>query len=53
VDDVARALNLGRATTWALVASGIIPSLKIGKRRLVRWDDLAAYVERLSAEQGK
>ena len=33
--DVGRALNLSRATTYALVNQGIIPSIRFGKRIVV------------------
>jgi excisionase family DNA binding protein len=40
VPDAARALGLGRTTTWALVRAGALPSVRVGKRVLVRRVDL-------------
>ena len=33
--DTARALNLSKATTWKMVHTGQIPSVRLGKRVLV------------------
>lgn len=45
--DAAEMLGIGRTLMKELVASGEIPTVRIGRRRLVRVDDLIAYVERL------
>jgi hypothetical protein len=54
--DVARALGIGMTKTRALVRTernrmGVIESVRIGDRVLVRPDAVRAYVESLSAEQ--
>lgn len=46
VPNVARILSLSPDYVWKLVASGELPSVKIGKRRLVRHRDLIAFSER-------
>ena len=43
--DLARRLGVGRTTAYALLWSGIIPSLKVGRLRKVRREDLEAYIE--------
>lgn len=45
----ARSLSLSRARLYELLATGEIPSLKIGRSRRIRADVLAQYVDRLSA----
>jgi excisionase family DNA binding protein len=47
--DAADALGVGRSTAFALAASGALPSVSIGKRRLVPVAGLREYVRRLSA----
>ena len=42
---VASMLDLSRRTIEELVASGELPSLKIGKRRLVHPDDLREFID--------
>jgi excisionase family DNA binding protein len=36
IDETCRLTGLGRSKVYQLIASGTLPSLKIGKRRLVR-----------------
>ena len=43
------ALGIARTKVWALLATGEIESLKVGRRRLVPADAVSAYVERLRA----
>lgn len=47
--EVADVLNVGRSTAFALVLSGDLRSLKIGRRRLVPEAALAEFLERLGA----
>jgi excisionase family DNA binding protein len=47
VEQAAELLNVGRTTMYGLVASGTIPSVRIGKCRRVAVDALDAYVEGL------
>lgn len=44
VKGVARNTGLSRATIHRVIKRGELPSLKIGRRRLVRADALAAYL---------
>jgi excisionase family DNA binding protein len=44
VEEAARRLGVGRTTMYALLASGEIPSIAIGRLRRVPADALAAYV---------
>ena len=51
VPDVAHALRLGQTAAWHLVHSGQLPSMKIGRRRLIRRVDVAQFLaERVAAE---
>ena len=43
-EDLARELGVGRTTAYALLWSGTIPSLKVGRLRKVRREDLEAYI---------
>lgn len=52
VEEAAESLRLGRTTTYELVMRGEIPSVKIGRRRLVVRSGLSAYVERLTNAKG-
>lgn len=36
VDETCRLTNLGRSTLYQLIGNGTLPTLKIGKRRLLR-----------------
>jgi len=44
-DELARELGVGRTTAYALLWSEAIPSLKVGRLRKVRREDLEAYIE--------
>lgn len=52
IEEAADFLRLGRTTTYELVMRGEIPSVKIGRRRLVVRSGLSSYVERLSNAKG-
>lgn len=41
----AQRLGVGRRTVERLVATGALPSLLVGRRRLVHVDDLARYIQ--------
>jgi excisionase family DNA binding protein len=43
-EDLARELGVGRTTAYALLWSGTIPSMKVGRLRKVRREDLEAYI---------
>ncbi len=52
VEEAAESLRLGRTTTYELVMRGEIPSVKIGRRRLVVRSGLSHYVDRLTNAKG-
>jgi excisionase family DNA binding protein len=43
-DELARELGVGRTTAYSLLWSGAIPSIKVGRLRKVRREDLEAYI---------
>ncbi len=45
--EAAGALAISHGSVKALVASGQLPSLKLGRRRLIRRSDLAAFISNL------
>jgi excisionase family DNA binding protein len=47
VEDAAIALSMGRTSIFALIRSGDIHAVKIGKRRLVAASELEAFALRL------
>ena len=51
VDEAAEPLGVGRTTAWALVRSGDLKSVQIGRLRRVHVDAVAAYAAQLSAKQ--
>jgi excisionase family DNA binding protein len=44
-DELARELGVGRTTAYALLWSGQIPSIKIGRLRKVRREDVQAFID--------
>jgi excisionase family DNA binding protein len=50
-EEAAEELRIGRTRMYALIASGEVISVKVGGSRRVPYDELAAYVKRLVAEQ--
>lgn len=51
VEEAAILLRLGRTQTYELVMRGKVPSIKIGRRRLVVREGLRTYVSTLLEEQ--
>jgi excisionase family DNA binding protein len=51
VEAAAIQLSIGRTTMYALLKTGAIGSVKVGRLRRVPTDALAAYTTRLIAEQ--
>jgi len=49
VDEAAGALRIGRTKIYALMLSGALPYVKIGKRRLVAVSALSSLVDNLQA----
>jgi len=46
VQDVAKYLNLSRTKVYELMNVGLLPYVRLGFARRVRWDDVRALVER-------
>ena len=51
VEDSALLLGIGRTKTFELISTGMLPSVQIGRRRLVRRADLEGFVTSLSSAQ--
>ena len=51
VEQAAEALGIGRTTMFALVKSGQIQSIRIGRLRRVPADAIDTYAQRLATEQ--
>lgn len=51
VEQAAAALSAGRTTVFALIKSGELHSLLIGRLRRIPLDEVEAYTARLTAEQ--
>jgi len=51
VDDAADSLGIRRTKMYELLASGVIPTIRIGRRRLVAVSALEAYVEQRLRER--
>lgn len=47
-----KALGIGRSLGYELMDSGELPSVKIGRRRLIPREDLLAYVAKVTASAG-
>lgn len=52
VEEAGQELGVGRTRMFALIDSGEIESIKIGKSRRVPHDALLSYVRRLRESQG-
>lgn len=50
-EQAAEAIGVGRTTMFALIKSGEIESVRIGRLRRVPLDSIEAYTNRLIAEQ--
>ena len=53
VDETARVLRHGKTATNALLWSGELPSIKIGRRRLVRRADLERFLDAHECRPGE
>ena len=53
VDEAASLLRLGRTRTYQLVMGGLIPSVTIGRRRMVVRSGLEDFVLGLVSDQGR
>ncbi len=52
VDETIRTLRLGRTRVNEVLRSGDLPSYKLGRRRLVRRQDIEEWLERHKAVPG-
>jgi excisionase family DNA binding protein len=52
VSEVAQRLGVGKNYVYSLITAKRIPSVRLGKRRLVPTWVVADYVERIAEEQG-
>ena len=50
-EEAAKELRIGRTRMWDLITHGEVVSVKVGGSRRVPYDELAAYIKRLVAEQ--
>ena len=50
-EEAASMLSVARSTVYVLIASGELPSVKIGKSRRLRVEDIEAFVDRLAGAQ--
>lgn len=48
--EAARALGLGRDTTYGLIRSGQLPSLKVGRRRIIPRAAVEAFLAKASRD---
>ncbi|CAL9396531.1 hypothetical protein SUDANB121_01376 [Nocardiopsis dassonvillei] len=53
IQETARALSLGTTTVKKLIATGQLPSVRIGRRRLVPRSALETYINHLVEEQAQ
>ena len=49
VTDAAQMIGLGKTRTWALIASGQLATVRIGRRTLVKVESLRALVDGIAA----
>lgn len=49
IPEVAEALNVSRSKVYELLAAGELKSVRIDRTRLVRVDDLHAYIQALTS----
>lgn len=50
-EEAARALGIGRTRMYELLRTGEVSSVKLGRSRRVRPEDLEEYVERLVSKE--
>ncbi len=50
VEETAAELRIARRRVFEMIRDGQLPSVKIGKSRRIRRDDLVAYVAKLAQE---
>ncbi len=50
VRDAARAIGISERYAWELIASGELPALRLGRRRLVRVESISKFLAAREAE---
>ena len=50
VDEACAALSIGRSRLYELIASGELPSIKLGRRRLISHASLEAFIATLERD---
>jgi excisionase family DNA binding protein len=50
IAEVGKATSLGRSSVYSLIAAGKLRTVKVGRRTLIRAEDLKAFVDGLGAE---
>ena len=45
VAECAEELRVGRSFLYALVASGVLPSIRMGRRRMIRRSDILKFIQ--------
>jgi excisionase family DNA binding protein len=53
IDEAVRATGLSRSSLYVLIASGELPAIKAGGRRLILRADLHTYFEGLKSAAGR
>lgn len=48
--EAARLAGIGRTRLYSAITAGELPSLKVGARRLIKFSDLEAWLDRHAAE---
>jgi excisionase family DNA binding protein len=49
IEHAAKELGIGRSLLYELIASGRLPSVRVGRRRFIRRNDLLRFVRDLAA----
>ncbi len=50
VQDAAKAIGICRSNLWKIIAADEIATFRVGKRRLIRADELQAFLDRKTAQ---
>lgn len=53
ISDITELLGIGRNTAYKLINSGELPSIRLGRKRLVRLSDINEYINNKFEKQKK
>lgn len=53
INDITKLLGIGRNTAYKLIKSGELPSIRLGRKRLVRLSDINEYINEKFEKQKK